>query len=99
VPTVFYSATFDENSGMIYLKLVNTSAKKQPIQIALKGMTKVLPAATLVVIKGNKPEDTNTISDPEKIVPVTLKIKGVAPVFSRTLDPYSVNIVQLQSAK
>ena len=46
-----------------------------------------------------KPDDTNTINDREKIVPVTLKIKGVAHVFSRTLDPYSVNVLQLQSAK
>ncbi len=99
VPTLFYSATMDEGSGMIYLKLVNTSAKKQPIQIDLKGVTKVLPGATLIVIKGSKPDDTNTINDREKIVPVTLKIKGGAPVFTRMLDPYSVNILQLQSAK
>ena len=99
VPTIFYSATFDESSGMIYLKLVNTSAKKQPIRINLKGITQVSPGATLVVIKSNKPDDTNTINDREKIVPVTLKIKGAAPVFTRTLDPYSVSILQLQSVK
>jgi alpha-N-arabinofuranosidase len=99
VPTVFYSATMDESSGAIYLKLVNTTGKKQPVQINLNGITKVLPNATLVVVKGNKPEDTNTIKDPEKIIPVTFKIKGVAPVFTRTLDPYSVSILQLQTVK
>jgi alpha-N-arabinofuranosidase len=97
VPTVFYSATMDDNSGTIYLKLVNTTGKKQPIQINLNGITKVLPNATLVVVKSNKPEDTNSINDPEKIVPVTSKIKGVAPVFKRTLDPYSVSILELQT--
>ncbi|HEV8283135.1 MAG TPA: alpha-L-arabinofuranosidase C-terminal domain-containing protein [Chitinophagaceae bacterium] len=99
ISTVFYSATMDENSGAIYLKLVNTTGKKQPIQINLNGSAKISPNATLVVIKSNKPEDTNTISDPEKITPVTSKVKGVAPAFTRTLDPYSVSILQLQTIK
>jgi alpha-N-arabinofuranosidase len=59
----------------------------------------VSPNATLVVIKGNKLDDTNTITDPEKIVPVVSKINGVSQVFTRTLDPYSVNIFQLQAGK
>jgi alpha-L-arabinofuranosidase len=99
VPTVFYSATMNESSGAIYLKLVNTTDKKQPVQINLNGISKVSANATLVVIKSNKPEDTNTINDPEKIIPVTSKIKGVTPVFKRTLDPYSVSIFELQTGK
>ncbi len=89
----------DEKSGTIYLKLVNTTGKKQPVKINLNSISKVLPEATLVVIKGNKPEDTNTITDPENIVPVTSGIKGVKPVFTRTLDPYSVSILQIQTGK
>jgi alpha-L-arabinofuranosidase len=99
VPTVFYSATMDEPSGTIYLKLVNTTGKKQPIEIDLNGINKVSPNATLTIIKGSKPEDTNTITDPAKIIPVTSKIKGVTASFKRTLDPYSVSILELQSTK
>ena len=99
VPTIFYSATKDQRSGTIYLKVVNTTGKLQPVEINMKGTAKVLPEATLVVIKGDKPEDTNSITDPEKIVPVTSKINGAASVFKRTLDPYSVSIFQLQTGK
>jgi alpha-N-arabinofuranosidase len=99
IPTVFYSATMDESSGRIYLKLVNTTGKKQPIQINLKGVSKLSPNATLILVKGDKADDTNTITDPEKIIPVTVKIKGVAPVFKRSLDPYSVSILELQTVK
>lgn len=99
VPTMFYAASKDAKTGTIYLKVVNTTGKQQPVEISLKGVTKVLPDATSVVIKGDKPEDTNTISDPEKIVPVTSKINGVASVFNRMLDPYSVTILQLQTGK
>jgi len=53
----------------------------------------------LVVIKGQKPEDTNTITEPEKIVPVNSKIKGISKSFKQKLAPYSVNIYQLQTSK
>lgn len=99
VPTVFYSATKDEKTGAIYLKLVNTSGKKQPVEINLNGIGKVSPEAILIVVKGDKPESTNSITDPEKILPITSKIKGVKPVFTRTLDPYSVSIIQIQPGK
>jgi alpha-N-arabinofuranosidase len=99
VPTVFYSATMDEKTGTVYLKLVNTTGKKQLININLNGVAKVLPEATMLVIKSDNPEDTNTITEPEKIVPASSKIKGVAPKFKRTLEPYSVSVLQLQVTK
>lgn len=99
VPTVFYAVTRDEKTGTVYLKLVNTTGKKQPVDITLNGVASVLPTATLVVIKGDKPEATNTITEPEKIIPVTSTVKGVARAFTRTLDPYSVSILQLQTGK
>ena len=99
VPVIFYSATRNDTTGTIYLKMVNTSAKKETVKIKLDGIDKVSPEATWVVIKGNKPDDTNTITAPENIVPVTLKIKGITKSFSRTLDPYSVSIIQLKTGK
>jgi len=99
VPTVFYSATRDAKSETIYLKIINTTGKQQPLEINLKGIAKVSQDATLIVIKGDKPEDTNTITDPQKIVPVTSQINGIGPVFTRTLDPYSISILQIKTAK
>ncbi|MDO9374745.1 MAG: alpha-L-arabinofuranosidase C-terminal domain-containing protein [Ferruginibacter sp.] len=99
VPTVFYSATLDEKTGIIYLKLVNTMGKKQVVNINLDGASTVSPEATLYTIKGNKPTATNTITDRENIIPGTTKIKGIAAKFKQTLDPYSVNIFQLQTGK
>jgi alpha-N-arabinofuranosidase len=99
VPTVFYSATKDGKTGAIYLKVVNTLGKEQAVQIKLKGDVKVSKDAALVVIKGQNPEDTNSITDTEKIVPVTSQIKGVSTSFKQKLAPYSVSIYQLQTGK
>jgi len=99
VPTIFYAATKDTKSGAVYLKVVNALGKIQPVEISLKGLTNVSKNGTLVVISGKKSDDTNTITEPEKIVPVTTKIKGIAPVFKQKLAPYSVNVYQLQPGK
>ena len=95
VPTIFYSATMNDTTGTIYLKIVNTIAKKQTIKINIDGAVKVSPEATVVVIKSDKPDDTNTIYDPQKIVPVTSVVKGLQNSFSQDFLPYSVTIMQI----
>lgn len=97
VPTVFYSASKDEKTGIIYLKLVNTIGKDQPVQIDLKGLKTIVASATATVVKGNKPEDTNSITEPEKIIPVNTTVTGVKLNFEHTLSPYSVTILQLKT--
>jgi len=99
VPTIFYSATLNDTTGTLYLKIVNTIAKKQTIKINLEGITKVSPEAALIVVKGDNPDETNTITDREKIIPVTETIKGIKKSFSRKLDPYSVSIIEIKTNK
>ena len=57
------------------------------------------PEAVLMVVKGDKPDETNTITDRENIIPVTETIKGIKKSFSRKLDPYSVNIIEMKTNK
>jgi alpha-N-arabinofuranosidase len=97
VPTLFYSATMDDTTGTIYLKVVNTIGKKQTIKINLDGVAKISPEATAVTIKSSKPTDTNTINDPQKIVPVISTVKGVRKNFSQSFPSYSVTIMQIQT--
>jgi alpha-L-arabinofuranosidase len=99
VPTIFYSATMNDTTGTIYLKIVNTTSKKQTVKINLDGIAKVSPEARLVVVKGKNADETNTINEPENVVPVTETIKGIKLNFSRKLDPYSVNIFEIKTNK
>jgi alpha-N-arabinofuranosidase len=98
VPTLFYSATMNDATGTLYLKIVNTTAKKQAVKINFDG-AKVAPEATLVMVKGDQPEETNSITDPEKIVPVTETIKGIKKSFSPKLAPYSISIFEIKTNK
>ena len=51
IPALFYSATMNDTTGTIYLKIVNTTAKKETVKINLNGVGKVSPEGTL---GGNK---------------------------------------------
>jgi alpha-N-arabinofuranosidase len=97
IPAMFYVATRDTKTGKLFLKVVNTTGKPQQVDIDLNGAGNLSPEGTLVVIKGNKPEDTNTISDPVKIVPVTSRIKVAGAKFTKTFDPYSVSMLQINT--
>ncbi|WP_448699224.1 alpha-L-arabinofuranosidase C-terminal domain-containing protein [Mucilaginibacter sp. AW1-3] len=93
IPAIFYVATKDSRTGKVYLKIVNTLGSAQAVNIELKGVANVNANGTLVEMKADKPEDTNSITEPQKIVPVTTVIKGLGKTFSRTLAPYSINIL------
>ena len=97
IAAMFYVATKDSKTGMIYLKVVNTTGKAQAVDISLTGIAKLSAEAELIAIKGDGPEDTNTITVPEKIMPVTTKVKGISKAFTRTFEPYSVSVLCIKS--
>jgi alpha-N-arabinofuranosidase len=47
-------------------------------------------------LSASSPDDTNSIKEPKKIVPVTAKVTGLGKTFTRTFPPCSVTVLQLQ---
>ena len=97
VPTLFYDATRDTGSGTIYLKVVNRLSTPQSVKIAVSGVAAVVPAGTAIVLKANSPEDTNTIQEPTKIVPVTESVDGLGTEFTREFPAYSITVLELKA--
>ena len=97
IPALFYIATKDTKTGTLYVKIVNTSGNAQAITIDLKGVAKVTGEGELITMKGSKPEDTNSITEPVKIFPTSQKIKGISRTFTRTFDAYSINILKVKA--
>jgi len=96
VRTLFYVATEDSKKSAIYLKVVNTIGTAQAVKINVKGVTNLAPEGTLVTLTSSEPRDTNTISNPTKIVPVTSKATGLGNTFTQAFPPYSVNVLQIE---
>ncbi|HTY88271.1 MAG TPA: alpha-L-arabinofuranosidase C-terminal domain-containing protein [Candidatus Acidoferrum sp.] len=97
VPTLFFDATRDRQSGTIYLKVVNRQGTPQTVKIEISGVAAVEPRGTATVLKANSPEDTNSIQEPTKIIPVTEKTDGLGTDFTREFPPYSITVLGLHA--
>jgi alpha-N-arabinofuranosidase len=92
---VFYTATTDAKTGKIYLKLINTVGKAQPMNIKLEGVKSVKSKAKKIELKSARPEDTNSIDNPRNIIPQESTQK-VGKQFSITLAPYSITALVIE---
>lgn len=97
VPAIFYDATRDTRTGTIYVKLVNSVATPEPVRIDLRGVRDLAPTGTAIVLTAAKPTDTNSITNRRNVVPVTTKLDGVTPTFTRDLAPYSITVLVLHA--
>jgi alpha-N-arabinofuranosidase len=97
VPTMFFSATKSEQRSEIYLKVINTIGSAQTVQVDLAGAAKVAAEGKAIVLSSAHKEDTNTITEPNKVVPVTSKASGLGKQFSYSFAPYSVTVLVLSS--
>jgi len=93
---LFYSATRDTAKKKIYLKVVNASPKAQTLDIKLSGAS-VQSSGKLVTLSAKATGDTNTITDPEHIVPVTEPISGLGANIHHTFAPYSINVLDISA--
>ncbi|MGC3991407.1 MAG: alpha-L-arabinofuranosidase C-terminal domain-containing protein [Chthoniobacteraceae bacterium] len=97
VETLFFNATRDTQSGVVYLKIVNTSGTAQPVHLQFSGVTSIENSGELVQMKGDSPDATNSITEPEKIVPVTSPLSGAGKDFTPTIPPYSISVLKLNA--
>ena len=97
LPALFSSVTRDSSSGTIYVKVVNTLGTPQPVKIQISGVANVAADGEAVVMKANSPDDTNSITDPTHVAPVTEKVTGLGTDFTREFPPYSITILELKA--
>jgi alpha-N-arabinofuranosidase len=97
IPVLFYVASLDKQTGNIYLKVVNAGGASQPVNINITGATKISANGSMIEMKADHPEDTNSITAQEKIIPVASKIKGLGKKFTRTFPAYSITVLQIET--
>ena len=97
IPALFYVATRDTVSGTIFLKIVNTLDTPQKAMIRFEGKTKLISTGKAIVLKANNPEETNSINNPNNIVPHTVIIKRIAKKFNYIFPAYSITVMKIKS--
>ena len=90
------SATRDSQTGEIFLKLVNPQTNAVSLNIEINGAATLASKASAITLAGN-PEDSNSITQPKKIVPLTTTVRGIKPAFTYTLPPHSIVVLKLKA--
>ncbi|MDT0481040.1 alpha-L-arabinofuranosidase C-terminal domain-containing protein [Streptomyces doebereineriae] len=90
-------ATVVTRSGKrLYLAMVNYGTEKVDVPVELRGLARgVKRSATATVLTGSSPTATNTLTDPDALVPTSRTVTGAAATFTSTLPPLSVTVLEL----
>ena len=94
--SIYASAVIDNSSKEIVLKIVNTDDTEQKRDILIEGMSTSNSMATLLVLKADRLDDLNSLSEPVKIKPVSQQIGVNGKTVSLTIAPYSLNVVRIK---
>lgn len=94
---LFFDATRDSKSGVIYLKVVNPAGFAMPVNVQISGAKKVDAKAEAVVLSAGAITDTNTLNDPRKVAPRTEKFTNLGASFTREFPPYSITVLKLKT--
>jgi alpha-N-arabinofuranosidase len=88
-------ATRDSKTGEIILKLVNPATNAVSLNIEIKGVAALSSKGSAITLAGEL-DDTNSITQPRKVVPVTTKVRDVKPRFAYELPPNSIVVLKLK---
>lgn len=92
---LFASAVKDTNSKEVIVKLVNTSANAQEVNVDLKGSKLASKGAVTTLTSANL-DDVNSFESPKKISPTESEIKLKGDKVQMSLPAYSVTVLKLK---
>jgi alpha-N-arabinofuranosidase len=76
---------------------VNTTSNAAPVHVEISGVAGIDAKGEAVVLSADAPDATNSITEPNKIVPVTTKVDGLGTNFIRTFPPYSITVLRMKT--
>jgi alpha-N-arabinofuranosidase len=89
----FYSATASQNK--LCLKLVNASSTEQTLNLTVGGLGVSSRTARIQTLKANTTWATNTVTQPERIVPVNSTVSIQGEHLHHVMPGYSIQVVEL----
>jgi len=92
---LFASAVKDVNSKEVIVKLVNTAATAQEVNLDLKG-TKLQAKGTIITLTSTNLQDENSFANPKKISPIENGFNLKGDKAQTSLPPYSVTVLKLK---
>ncbi len=91
----FYSVTRDSSSKKLFIKLVNASSIPEAIDIKLPGAVNVKRDGVLITLRAATNEETNSIGEPTRIVPVETRLRNVSNDFRHDVPGYAIQVLEI----
>jgi alpha-L-arabinofuranosidase len=95
LPSLFASATHDQKTGQVILKVVNGNDQAMETEINLQGAKKLAPTGQEIVLTSERPTDENSLAQPTKVAPKTQPLTVPGPSFHRTFPGNSVTVLRI----
>jgi alpha-L-arabinofuranosidase len=92
-----YCVSRQTETDKLFIKVVNPGAEAQEVTIKLGGTTKVQGEGSVITLRASGPKDTNSITEPTRIVPVTEPLKNVASSLRYTFPAWSITILEIEA--
>jgi alpha-L-arabinofuranosidase len=93
---LYASATRDDQSGDVILKLVNAAPFSIDTEINLAGVPEIFGPAQATVLTSASPRDENSLEDPTKLSPKAETFDVSGPDFHRTFPGNSFTVLRIK---
>jgi len=90
----FYSITFTQKTKAC-IKLVNASSTAQAVSMTITGLGSGSHTARVDTLKANTIWATNTITDPNRIVPTRSRVTVTGDRLQHSMPPYSIQVLEV----
>ena len=93
-PKLFYSVTKDIKKNRVYLKLVNADSVPETVDLKFTGST-LAKTGKLLMLQAGSTQATNTLDQPNNIVPVESSLRNVGSELRYTAPAFSIQVIQV----
>jgi alpha-L-arabinofuranosidase len=99
IRALYASASHDDGTGEVILKVVNASAEKIDTAVHLKGANELALSGQLIVLSSDNPTDENSLDAPEKVSPKTQTLRIDGPDFRHVFPGNSLTVMRIGTRK
>ena len=96
---LYASATREEITGELIVKVVNASADATETTIKLDGAKKLAATAQAIVLTSDKPTDENSLENPTKVSPKIETVKVTGNTFVHQFPGNSLTVLRIGTGK
>jgi len=97
IPQKFLASGYDEETGEVIIKFINSADEAQVIDFTLDGVKSVAPEGRAITLQADDLGDENSMDNPNKIVPVEKPFKKFGQTFSYNFPKYSFTILRVRA--